>query len=326
MTSERAEQPAVPGQHSGIPGRALAAQREAMGWSVEQVADQLKLAVRQVIALEAGDYASLPSPAVTRGFVRAYAKILRMDAAPLVALIEMDSPPTPSGGAAHVRRAEPTAFSEVRFSLGSKRPSLPLGWIAGVAVVAVAAAAAWHFGLLGSLMHGKESAPASGSTVVLPAPAGGSTSSTSGTGAPAASASAPETLQSTSVPLISVPSPEQGATPAPAPAGPDNAKGAATPVVTNATTTASAAPGVAPAAAAGPNALVLTIRQDSWVSVTPAKGGKPLVSHLAKAGSTETVNVDEPLKVVVGNAPGVSATLRGAALALPGQTARISVK
>jgi len=34
----------------------LAAQREAMGWTVEQIADQLKLAVRQVKALEAGDY------------------------------------------------------------------------------------------------------------------------------------------------------------------------------------------------------------------------------------------------------------------------------
>jgi cytoskeleton protein RodZ len=85
MTSERAEQPAAPEQQHGIPGKALAAQREAMGWTVEQVADQLKLAVRQVIALEAGDYASLPSPAVTRGFVRAYAKILKLDAAPLPA-------------------------------------------------------------------------------------------------------------------------------------------------------------------------------------------------------------------------------------------------
>ncbi|WP_449406179.1 helix-turn-helix domain-containing protein, partial [Massilia phosphatilytica] len=30
----------------GVPGQALAAQREALGWSVEQVADQLKLAMR----------------------------------------------------------------------------------------------------------------------------------------------------------------------------------------------------------------------------------------------------------------------------------------
>src|SRR3954470_14981212 len=93
MTSERAEQPAAAGHHQGVPGQALASQREAMGWTVEQVADQLKLAVRQVVALEAGDYAALPSPAVTRGFVRAYAKLVRVDPAPLVAQIAIDMPP-----------------------------------------------------------------------------------------------------------------------------------------------------------------------------------------------------------------------------------------
>lgn len=65
--NEQADQPATPGNQPGIPGKTLQSQREAMGWSVEQVADQLKLAPRQVVALEAGDYASLPSPAVTRG-------------------------------------------------------------------------------------------------------------------------------------------------------------------------------------------------------------------------------------------------------------------
>jgi cytoskeleton protein RodZ len=56
MSSERADQPATPDNQPpvhGVPGQVLAAQREAMGWSVEQVADQLKLAVRQVLALEA---------------------------------------------------------------------------------------------------------------------------------------------------------------------------------------------------------------------------------------------------------------------------------
>src|SRR6059058_5180297 len=98
MSSERAEQPTTPDSH-GVPGKTLAAQREAMGWTVEQVADQLKLQVRQVVALEAGDYAALPSPAVTRGFVRAYAKLMKLDPAPLVAQIAMESPPTPDSSA-----------------------------------------------------------------------------------------------------------------------------------------------------------------------------------------------------------------------------------
>jgi cytoskeleton protein RodZ len=333
MTSERAEQPAVPEQHHGVPGKALAAQREAMGWTVEQVADQLKLAVRQVIALEAGDYASLPSPAVTRGFVRAYAKILKLDAAPLVAMIEMDTPPAPATNAAAVRRDKPTTFSEVRFSPGGKRPSLPVGWIAGAVVVVVAAAAAWHFGLLSGLTHGEGAATGSANTATLPAPANG------GASAPAASATVPESLQNPAVPLISVPSSapaEPAATTAPAPA-----TTAPAPATTNAAPAAVAPAAPAPAAttavpaattpaaapaAAGANELVFTAREDSWISVSPAKGGKPLVSRLIKAGTTETVSVTEPVKVVVGNAPGVSATLRGAPVDLPGKTARISLK
>ncbi|TFW28598.1 helix-turn-helix domain-containing protein [Massilia horti] len=316
MTSERADQPVAPEQqHHGIPGQALAAQREAMGWTVEQVADQLKLAVRQVVALEAGDYASLPSPAVTRGFVRAYAKILKMDAAPLVAMIEMEAPE--AAATSPVRReAKPTTFSEVRFSPGGKRTSLPFGWIAGAAVVVIVAAAAWHFGVE-KVGHPAEPADngASASTA-LPAPVSESPASAHG-------GSSPEPLQNTSVPLISVPSASATAPEAPATTAPAAAPAAA-PAVAAATVTA--VPAAAPAAAAGDNELVFTVREDSWISVAPVAGGKPLLSQLIKAGSTEKVNVTEPVKVVVGNAPGVSATLRGAAVDLPGKTARISLK
>ncbi|MFL6674132.1 MAG: helix-turn-helix domain-containing protein [Massilia sp.] len=321
MTSERAEQPAAPVQHHGVPGRALAAQREAMGWTVEQVAEQLKLAVRQVMALEAGDYASLPSPAVTRGFVRAYAKILKLDAAPLVAMIEMDTPPAPDNSATVVRREQkPTSFSQSRFPSHGKRSKLPLGLVAAAVVVVGAGAAAWHFGLVPIGQHGQAVAPgASDNATLLPPPVNGAS-------APA-SPSTQEPLQSTVVPLISVPSagtaaPADGEGSAAAPAA-----GAAPAAADTAPATAgvSAAP-AAPAAAAGANPLVFTAHEDSWISVSPARGGKPLFSRLVKAGSTETIDVAEPVRVVVGNAPGVSATLRGAPVELPGKTARISLK
>lgn len=72
------------------PGTKLASARNTLGWSVEQVAAQLRMATRQVVALEADDYAALPEPAVVRGFIRAYAKLLKLDAAPLVALISVE--------------------------------------------------------------------------------------------------------------------------------------------------------------------------------------------------------------------------------------------
>jgi cytoskeleton protein RodZ len=322
MSSERADQPSTPDNPPpahGVPGQALAAQREALGWSVEQVADQLKLAVRQVIALEAGDYASLPSPAVTRGFVRAYAKLVKIDPAPLVAQIAMESPPPPDTSAATAnRRPTPASFSESKFPVHGKRSSLPLGWIAAAVVVVVAAAAAWHFGLVPVGQH----AETAGNGIATPAVSGLANGTATG--------SAVEPLQNPSVPLISVPGPSAAAS-APAPAPATNAAPGAV-VNVPGTTATGAPPAAVPApaatppatqtpaaapAAAGANALVLNVREDSWIEVRPAKGGAPLLSRLVKAGSTETVNVDQPVRMVVGNPAGVTATLRGNAVALP---------
>jgi cytoskeleton protein RodZ len=313
MSSERAEEPTTPDNRGGHPGQVLAAQREAMGWTVEQVADQLKLAVRQVVALEAGDYAALPSPAVTRGFVRAYAKLVRVDPAPLVAQIAIDTGTPAEASTTAVRRPSPASFSQAKFPSHGKR-SLPLGWIAAVVAVAVAAGAAWHFGLIPAGQHADTSAGSAS------APAAGGASSE------AASGSSTETLQNPSVPLISVPGP------ASAPADGAAAPG---PVVNTPATTATGAPpttlpaapanpvtAAAPAAAAttapaAANTLVLTVRSDAWIEVRPAKGGNPMIKRLVRAGSTETVNVDQPVRVIVGNPEGVSASLRGAPVALP---------
>lgn len=132
--------PAAPATPAG-PGAQLGAQRIALGWTVEQIADQLKLAPRQVIALEAGDYEALPTMAVVRGFVRAYAKVLKMDATPLVAMIEVHSPTSPE--VTPVRREIAASFSESRFPSMTERSSMPAGWMiaGGVAVVVIAAVA-----------------------------------------------------------------------------------------------------------------------------------------------------------------------------------------
>lgn len=337
MMNEHADQPATPGNDAGIPGKTLQSQREAMGWSVEQVADQLKLAPRQVVALEAGDYASLPSPAVTRGFVRAYAKLLKIDAAPLVAKIEMNMPPEAQAGAtASIPRREqrPASFSQSRFPIGGKRNKVPVGLIAGVAVLVAAGAALWHFGLLPGSQQPQADNGALLETPVV-APHGG---------APAAPAHQ-DSLQNPSVPLISVPAPAgEGAT-APAGATPPAAAPATSP---GATPPAAAAPGAAPAAtapatlaapvtavpaapaaaAAGGNALVLNVREDAWIGVVV--GGKRLLWREVKAGSTETFDVTAPGMLTVGNPAAVSATLRGSPVSLeqaPGKKfAQVSLK
>ena len=332
MSSEWTEQSAAgaAGSSDEAPGKILAAQREAMGWTVEQVADQLKLAVRQVIALEAGDSAALPGPAVVRGFVRAYAKIVRLDPAPLVAKISLDAPGPSDATHTTLRHSKPASFSEVRFPSHGKRAALPIVPILAVVVVVGAAAAAWHFGLVSKLSNRAD--PATTSTVAAPlAQPAGSTASTAVTApltaAPATvtTSSAPvavPNLQNPSVPLISVPPPSAVTPGSPASQA---APAAATP---GAAATAPAATPAAAAAPAGANALVLTVNADSWVEVRRAKGA-PLLSRMLKAGSTETVEVSEPVTLVVGKPSGVSATFRGNAVELPstkGAVARVSLK
>ncbi|MEG2962056.1 MAG: helix-turn-helix domain-containing protein [Janthinobacterium sp.] len=295
----------------------MKAQREALGWPVEQVADQLKLAPRQVIALEEGDMAALPNLAVVRGFVRAYAKVVRLDAAPLVAMIEVHPAPA-QDPAAPVRREISATFSESRFPSMTQRSSnqTPL-WIAGaVAVVVAAAFGAYKLGYVpASLLSShaeKEVAHADVGPVetTLIKPGQDLTP-----------------VQTPSVPLISVPPPPGNDTQTGAPATSVASAPAAVPATPPATT-AAVAPAEAPAAV-GANALVLKVEQDSWVEIR-RPGSTPLISRMVKAGSTETFDITGPATLVVGKPGVVQATLRGAKLDLPtvagGTISRVSIK
>jgi cytoskeleton protein RodZ len=72
-------------------GERLRAAREALGLDVEAVAASLKLSKRQIDALEAGDWSKLPGNTFIRGFVRNYARVVKLDAAAL--LEDLDAPP-----------------------------------------------------------------------------------------------------------------------------------------------------------------------------------------------------------------------------------------
>ena len=321
MNAERSD-PAAPDNH-GIPGKTLAAQREAMGWTVEQVADQLKLAVRQVQSLEQGDYANLPPPAVVRGFVRAYAKVVKLDPAPLVAQIELNSP-APDTTPTAIRRDKPTSFSQTRYPSNGKRGSkLPLGMIAVAVLVIGAAVAAWQFGVgpAGLLFGAPSAATATGSSEaavsVLPGPI--QTEITPAGDAAAGAAKAPDAhppVISNSVPLISVP-------PVTTPGTPAGATGTAA-------GTAPATAATATGAVAAANALIVSVREDSWIEVRPVKKGRPLFSRMVKGGTIETITVAEPATLIVGKPSAVDATLRGVAVPLPstpgGRVARVPLQ
>src|SRR3954471_10758468 len=59
--------------------------RQKRNLSMEDVSNRLRISLRQVRALEADDFSALPEPMITRGFIRNYARLLDIDAEPLLA-------------------------------------------------------------------------------------------------------------------------------------------------------------------------------------------------------------------------------------------------
>ena len=66
------------------PGEYLRQLRLVQKKDLNDVARALNMPERQVVAIEADDYKSLPEPAFIKGYLRAYAKLLGTDAEPLI--------------------------------------------------------------------------------------------------------------------------------------------------------------------------------------------------------------------------------------------------
>lgn len=65
-------------------GKSLREARERLGLSVNDVANRIKFAPKQIEWLEADDYVRLPEAAFVRGFVRSYARLVELDPVPLL--------------------------------------------------------------------------------------------------------------------------------------------------------------------------------------------------------------------------------------------------
>ena len=118
------------------PGPALRDAREALGISAEEVAGAMNLPLDIVRGLEENDFESLPPPTFTRGYIRSYARLLRLDGDVLIR--EYGDAACHEGDAKLVVDVSRPALSE----LPQRRP----GWVFGGSVLAVAlagAAALW---------------------------------------------------------------------------------------------------------------------------------------------------------------------------------------
>ena len=351
--SAAAEQRPVAEQRPA-PGQRLAVRRQELGWTVEYVASRLNLAPRQIVAIESDNYAALPGMATTRGFVRAYAKLLTMDAAPLVSSLSAES--TPLEDAIPLRRPLPAApFVPAKLEPfgGGGKPWL-LILLGVVLLVFVIGFVVQQFGLSGSLKDGVALRFDTGSSLSLAqnGNAGGDATAqgvtvplarvepSAGAGiAPAAAAvtdAQPSGVATAVVPLGAGTSNESGS----AATGVASAAATGSPVNTSPThaaasaATAAAAP--APATASASSApsdsqrlLVLKAIQDCWIEIRKPDNTTLLMTTIP-AGSTRELELGGPVNVVVGNAGGLQMTLRGRPVDLRSQArnniARLELK
>ncbi len=134
-----------------LPGEVLAARRNELRLTLEEVSQRLKLAPRQILALEANDFASLPGLASARGFVRSYAKLLELDPEPLLEMVTAET--NPPADPVVLRRPLPSrGFPGRRYAApsGHRRGSRSLSGIALLMLVFVGALAyaAYRYDLL----------------------------------------------------------------------------------------------------------------------------------------------------------------------------------
>ena len=342
---------ALEGRGSGAIGSAgarLRAARAAAGLSVDAVAQQLKLAPRQVTALEEDDFQRLPGRTFVRGFARNYARFLRLDPDAVLALL-----PAPEAAPALERptlRTDTRPMGEIPAERETARGSAarflwPLALLGILAIVG-------YYALSGSTLHAPTwldarlgaltgRAPKNAAPTALPSPPSATPTPEAAPAAPASGtlAVAPKVLDSTPATAVAVPGaagvPAQagGAPTTPADASTPAAPAAADAAATTATTATTAPAAPTPAAAApaydSEVPLVLKFRGTSWAEVKDARG-RVVLQMTGGAGMTQTVTATPPLEVALGNAPAVDVTFRGQPLDLApytrGNVARVGLK
>jgi cytoskeleton protein RodZ len=267
---------------TGSVGEQLKNARLAQGMTIDAVAKQLKLAPRQVTALETDDVASLPGGPFVRGFVRNYARLVRIDPDTLVHADE-----TRRNAAPPLQGMTP-AKGELRD--GSAAHSAPsLRWLIPLILVgAVGAAAYLYESRKGRIIGGSSSIPAAQISTPNPnaSPTNGSTDSAT---------KLPETtannVTAPGLPPVIV---------APVPSTPVIESAAAAP------TSAANAPG----ADGKLVSLELAFAAPSWTEIRDASGNV-LTSKLQPVGSTVSVSGKPPFRLTVGEASNVSLSRNG---------------
>jgi cytoskeleton protein RodZ len=255
---------------SGV-GAELARLREERGLALSDVAQQLKFAVRQLEALEQERFDVLPGGTFVRGMVRAYARLLKVEAEPLLGRLT-DRFDAPDSNSLAARYKQPVPFSD-----GARKSTFVyLGASLGVLVAVGAIAYQWY------REHN------------TPRPQ-----------VAAAPKQPPKPAPKESPPAARPTPPSQPAAVAKPPEKPAVSKPAEKPVVAakepDIKTVKETVASTAKPIAAGVHRIVFHCEEEAWLEVKDS-AGRQLLSSLNPPGCERVVQGRGPFELVIGNA------------------------
>ncbi|QHJ00768.1 DUF4115 domain-containing protein [Xylophilus rhododendri] len=300
MSETDQPRPAGPGA-----GALLRDARERAGMHIASLAVMLKVPVSRLEALEADRYDLLPDPPFVRALAGGVCRALKLDPAPVLALLPQKLPPRLG---ADVKRTDGATFRTAKAapaSLAGLRSGLrhPAVWLVVLILVAAAVLLLVPAGRLDAwtqMVLGPRGEPA------VPAPVGGVTDVTPPSSEPPVAAVAPEGPESMRG--------QAGTTVDAAPA-PQAAAPAAAPVLQASPALPATAPAAAAAAVAADGLVNFNATAASWVRVSDSRGAT-VFEKVLQPGTAQSVGGTPPLTVVVGNAGATAVQVRGQALDL----------
>lgn len=268
---------AAPVSRSLSLGALLKGRRQELKLTVPDIASQMRLEPRIIEALESESYEGLPAPLYVRGYIRGYAKILKLDGNALVELYDSDAPSEP-----------PEIVPEVKHpsqATSSDKPVKAFTYLVTFTLV-ILLIAWWQSSYVVKTVNPRvESAPAAASDLtdatqqpaVRPYPSGNAADLQGGAYVAPAEELPDENEERAALQLESV-------------------VGTATdPIVGTAT---------------GPDRVVFRLNADSWVEVFDARGERLFMS-LARAGEVLSLSGTAPFSVLLGYAQGVAVEFNG---------------
>ena len=264
-------------------GARLSEARQAQGLATADVARRLKLSVGQVEALETGRYHNLPGPIFVRGFIRNYAKLVKLDPEELLQAVA-DSLPQAAA------RPEMPPSRDIPFPTATVRrwPQ----FAAGAAVAIVGLLAVYEF----AVNDAPQTVATSPAMDTPPAKA-----------PPAKKSAAAQSPPATAARFSTPGSPAEATAPIARHAPPVVLPAPATP--------APAAQEIAPQpqerlATGEEREVRFVFDEESWVEVRD-RNDTVIFYQLNASGTTRRVSGLPPLTIVVGNAHGVRITYAG---------------